>query len=224
MDICEILLASSIAAHAHFKTSTAHPYTQMQKHKAKSPITITASQQLTCNSDSGHILCADASKALLQLSLADSTDEILLELLQSFSNAKNDAHALLNKLDALRVDVFISLLVDGAALGMAGEGPLDTDRLEHGRTDSSREGTSHFWRYHLGANLELVADRLLDRLNEREGNEQSNVAGRTWRDGVGNASGKLERPRLGLRIQLPISGNEGLSFKKLRRRCCCCRS
>lgn len=69
---------------------------------------------------------------------------------------------------------------------------------------------------YLGSNHELVAGGTHGGLKEDVGDEEGNIGiGRSIGDGGGNVSGELDGLISGLRVELPVAGDEGLAGVEL---------
>lgn len=95
--------------------------------------------------------------------LADDLDGLAgLTLLQRLAAAPDDAQAVLGGVLGLEGDHLVALAEDGAALGVAQDGPGDAAVLELGDGDFAREGAVGLVEDVLGGNLNARAEALAD--------------------------------------------------------------
>lgn len=108
--------------------------------------------------------------------LADDLDGLAsLTLLEGLTAAPDDADAVLGSVLGLRGDNLVRLPQDGAALGVAKDGPVDVAVLELGDGDLAGESAIGFVENVLGGNLEAVTQVLTDQEQVESGRSNDDL-------------------------------------------------
>jgi hypothetical protein len=117
---------------------------------------------LVGNDNLAPVVAGDVGLQGLELGADDLDGLARLALLEGLTAAPDDLEALLNGPLGLGGDDIVRLAENGAALGVAENGPVDVAVKELGDGDLARVGTAGLVEDVLGSNLDVGADGLTD--------------------------------------------------------------